>query len=375
MVEVGMTRKILVTGAYGFVGTNLSVHLNELNNTDVLTFGRNDSLKVLKNLVSKADFIIHLAGENRPANPIAFNQVNTELTRTLTDVIEKTGRNIPLILTSSVQATNDSAYGKSKLASEIVVKEYVKRTNNSVCIFRLPGVFGKWCKPNYNSVIATFCYNLARGLPIEISDPSFKLNLVYIDDLIHDFLRLLENFTPGVSEGKLTQTYDITLGELERKINSFENGRQNLLVENVGVGFTRALYATYISYLPVEKFSYEVPKYDDKRGSFVEMLRTSESGQISFFTIQPNTTRGSHYHHSKTEKFLIIKGLARLKFRHLITNEKYTVMVSGVQPTIVDSIPGWIHDITNIGDSEAYVLLWANELFDRDSPDTVAQEV
>ena len=218
MVEVRMTRKILITGAYGFIGTNLSVHLNELNNTDVLTFGRNDSWKVLKNLVSKADFIIHLAGENRPANPIAFNQVNTELTRTLTDFIEKTGRNIPLILTSSVQATNDSAYGKSKLASEIVVKEYVKRTNNSVCIYRLPGVFGKWCKPNYNSVIATFCYNLARGLPIEISDPSFKLNLVYIDDLIRDFLSLLENFTPGVSEGKLTQAYNITLGEFPKGI-------------------------------------------------------------------------------------------------------------------------------------------------------------
>ena len=370
-----MIRKLLVTGAHGFVGSNLSVHLRELTNTDVLTFGRDDSMKALKSLVSQADFIVHLAGENRPTNSMAFDQVNTELTRTLCNVIQETGRNIPLILTSSAQATNDSPYGKSKLAAEIVVKEYVKRTNNSVSIYRLPGVFGKWCKPNYNSVVATFCYNLARGLPIQVSDPTINLNLVYIDDLIHDFLSLLENFTPGVSEGKLTQTYDITLGELEGKIKSFENCRQNLVIENVGVGITRALYATYISYLPVEKFSYEVPKYDDNRGSFVEMLRTPESGQFSFFTIQPGITRGSHYHHSKTEKFLIIKGLARLKFRHLITNEKYEVTISGGEPTIVDSIPGWIHDITNIGDSEACVMLWANELFDRDRPDTIAQEV
>jgi UDP-2-acetamido-2,6-beta-L-arabino-hexul-4-ose reductase len=370
-----MTRKILVTGAYGFVGTNLSVYLNELSNTDVLTFSRDDSLKTLKNLVFSADFIIHLAGENRPKNPKSFDEVNTELTRKITDIIQETGRNIPLILTSSLQATNDSAYGKSKLAAEIVVKEYAKRTKNSVSIFRLPGIFGKWCKPNYNSVVATFCYNIARELPIVISDPAIKLNLVYIDDLVHDFMRLLENFTLGLSEGKLTQIYNITIGELESMINSFENGRKNLLVEKVGDGITRALYATYISYLPVEKFSYEVPKYDDNRGSFVEMLKTPESGQFSFFTIQPNITRGSHYHHSKTEKFLIIKGLVRLKFRHLITNEEYEITISGGEPTIVDSIPGWIHNITNIGDSEACVMLWANEIFDRDQPDTVAQEV
>ena len=370
-----MAKKILITGAHGFIGKNLAVRLRELDANKVIKFGRHESIKNLEAMVNKVDFIVHLAGENRPKDPISFDRVNAKLTRTLCNIIQNTGRNIPLILASSIKASIDSPYGKSKLAAENVVKAYARTTNNSVAVYRLPGVFGKWCKPNYNSVVATFCYNVARGLPIEIRDPSFNLTLVYIDDLIDDFLRLIENFTPGVSEGKISQTYDITLNELANKLRAFDDLRKNLMLDKVGVGLIRALYATYVSHLPTEKFTYDLPKYDDSRGSFVEILRTPETGQFSYFTIKPGVTRGSHYHHSKTEKFLIVKGTARLKFRHLITNETFEVTVFGGQSTIVDSVPGWVHDITNIGDSEAYVMLWANELFNRERPDTEAQEV
>ena len=370
-----LIKRILVTGAHGFIGNNLTVRLRELTNTDVITFGRDNSIKTLKNLVNQVDFIVHLAGENRPTDSTAFDLVNIDLTRTLCSAIEVTGRNIPLIVASSRQAENDSLYGKSKLAAEVVVKDYVAKTKNSVCIYRLPGVFGKWCKPNYNSVVATFCHNIARELPIEISDPGVSLNLVYIDDLIDDFLSIIEKFPPGVSKAKLRQTYDITVGELAKKIKSFDNCRKNLTLGKVGVGIDHALYATFVSYLPKEKFTYELPRYDDERGSFVEILKTSESGQFSFITIQPGMSRGSHYHHSKTEKFLIIKGIARLRFRHLITNERYEVTVCGGKSTIIDSIPGWVHEITNVGESKAYAIVWANELFDSKQPDTVAQEV
>lgn len=370
-----MTKRILITGAHGFIGSNLTVRLGEIADTSVITFGRNDCIKKLRSMVEKVNLIIHLAGENRPADPSAFDQVNIELTRTICDIIRTTGRDIPLILTSSIHAETDNHYGKSKLAAEVVVKDYADKTKNSVAIYRLPGVFGKWCRPNYNSVVATFCYNVSRGLPIQISDPACKLKLVYIDDLIDDFLRLIGNFPSGITEQKVSQTYNITLGELANKIRSFDENRQDLKVDNVGFGLVRALYATYVSYLPVEEFTYELPKYCDIRGTFVEILKSPEAGQFSFFTIKPGITRGSHYHHSKTEKFLVVKGMARFRFRHLITNENHEVIISGEQSTIVDTVPGWVHDITNIGDSEAYVMLWANETFNRDRPDTVAQEV
>jgi len=372
---VKTVKKILVTGAYGFIGSNLCVRLSENDDTEVIRFGRNNSIEDLTSVVSGADWIVHLAGENRPKETESFNLGNVELTSKLCVAIQHTGRNIPLVLASSVQAENDSLYGKSKLAAEQVVQDYAAKTNNSVCIYRLPGVFGKWCKANYNSVVATFCHNISRGLPIQINNPKFNLNLVYIDHLVDDFLSTIQNVSPGVSEGKIRKTFDITLGELANQIKSFKNCRENLIIERVGLGLVRALYSTYLSYLPKEKFTYDVPKYEDIRGSFVEVLKTPDAGQFSVFTIKPGFTRGSHYHHSKTEKFLILKGLTRLRFRHLITDEKYEVTLSGEQATIIDTIPGWVHDITNIGDSEAYVMLWANEIFDRNQPDTVAEDV
>jgi UDP-2-acetamido-2,6-beta-L-arabino-hexul-4-ose reductase len=368
-------RQILVTGAGGFIGKNLLVRLGEQSDTEVLSFVRGDSDEMLTVMVAKADAIVHLAGENRPNDVVNFVLVNTELTRYLCEAIRATGRNVPLILASSTQAEHYNPYGKSKLAAEQLVETFVAETANSAVIYRLPGVFGKWCKPNYNSVVATFCHNIARGLPIQINDAAATLNLAYIDDVVDELLRSLDNVKPGLLRAEINQTHNITLGELAEKIAAFQNCRTSLISERVGTGLTRALYSTYISYLPLDKFAYDLPQYGDDRGIFVEMLKTPDCGQFSFFTVHPGITRGSHYHHSKTEKFLVVKGIALMRFRHMITGEISHITVSSDKPQVVDSIPGWVHDITNIGDTETIVLLWANEIFNRQRPDCIPCEV
>lgn len=372
-------RHVLVTGAYGFIGKNLTVRLGELEGVSLSSFGRGDDPSLLSELLEKADCVVHLAGENRPAEERAFEEVNTGLTRLLCEgikqQIEKNDRYIPLILASSTQAKNDSPYGRSKLEAELALKSLANATNNPCKVFRLPGVFGKWCKPNYNSVVATFCHNLARNLPIQINDPSTKITLVYVDDVISAIINSLSNPTSGYSEGVVEPQYSVTLGELSTQIRSFSDCRSTLLSERVGTGFVRALYATYVSYLPNEKFSYDLTLHGDQRGVFVEMLKTKDSGQFSYFTAHPGITRGGHYHHTKTEKFLVVKGEALFRFRHLLTNELVELRTNGETPKVVDTIPGWTHDITNVGDEEMVVMLWANENFDRQNPDTVASEI
>jgi len=367
--------RVLVTGAQGFIGKNLVVSLGELANTKVLSFVRGDSIEVLNELVAQADSIVHLAGVNLPVDVSDFALVNIDLTRTLCAAIRTTGRNIPLILASSTQAEQDTTYGQSKRAAEQVVETFATDTGNHTVIYRLPGVFGKWCKSNYNSVVATFCHNLARGLPIQVNDPSSILQLVYIDDVVDEFLRVLKDVRLGLVWSKIEKTFTLTLGELSLQIAAFQNCRTSLNFEKVGTGLTRALYATYVSYLPPEQFVYDIPKYSDERGIFVEMLKTADSGQVSFFTVHPGVTRGSHYHHSKSEKFLVVSGVVRMCFRQLVTGETFKITVSNDKPQVVDSIPGWVHDITNVGVSEAVVLLWANELFDKQKPDCIPCEV
>lgn len=373
------TRRVLVTGANGFIGKNLLVRLGELPGYAVSSFVRGDNPEALPGLLAQADAVVHLAGENRPADTGAFAKVNTGLTETLCAAIAQslntTGRRIPFILASSTQAELDNPYGHSKLAAEEAVHKLVAATGNPAVIFRLPGVFGKWCKPNYNSVVATFCYNIARSLPVQINNPSARLKLAYIDDVVTALINAIESPCTGVAIDAVIPEYECTLGELAEHIKAFENCRTTLLTEPVGTGFIRALYATYVSYLPNEKFSYSVPQHADPRGVFVEMLKTPDSGQFSYFTAHPGITRGGHYHHSKTEKFLVIKGQALFKFRHLITNETVELLTSGNQPQVVDTIPGWAHDITNVGSDEMIVMLWANENFDRERPDTVASKV
>ncbi len=371
--------RILVTGANGFIGRNLVVRLNELANITVSTFVRGDDVARLPQLLAQADAVVHLAGENRPADEAAFSQVNAGLTSALCDALQHefaaNGRHVPLVLASSTQAERDNPYGRSKLAAEQAVLALAQATGNPCVVFRLPGVFGKWCRPNYNSVVATFCHNLARDLPIQINDPDASVKLVYVDDVVAALLAALEAPTPGYVPGTVTPEYTITLGEMAEQIRAFADSRTTLMSERVGTGLVRALYATYVSYLPIEKFSYEVQQYADPRGVFVEMLKTPDSGQFSYFTAHPGITRGGHYHHTKTEKFLVIKGDALFRFRHLLTDELVELCTSGTTPQVVDTIPGWTHDITNVGDDEMVVMLWANENFDRQKPDTVTSMV
>ena len=373
-----MTRpiyRVLVTGANGFFGKNLVIRLREQADTEVLTYVRGQDNAALLEALGQCDAVVHLAGENRPVDVQAFADVNTGLTERVCQGLKALGKTIPVLLASSAQAELDNPYGRSKLAAELVAQTLANDHGNPVAIYRLPGVFGKWCKPNYNSVVATFCYNKAHDLPVKINDAGATVRLVYVDDVVNAMLGQLASEWTGLIRPTIAPEYSIALGELSAQIDAFKNCRSSLVSERVGTSLTRALYATYVSYLPVEKFAYTVPVHGDARGVFVEMLKTPDAGQFSFFTAHPGITRGGHYHHTKTEKFLVIKGHARFGFRHMLTNEVYYIETLGDEPTVVETVPGWTHDITNIGDEEMVVMLWANEIFDRANPDTITSKV
>lgn len=367
--------KVLVTGANGFIGKNFVLRLREQADMQVLTMVRGQSDAAMREALAQADAVVHLAGENRPADVQAFAEVNTGMTEHLCKAMKALGKTIPVLLASSAQAELDNAYGRSKLAAEQVVQALSMEHGNPVAMYRLPGVFGKWCRPNYNSVVATFCHNKAHDLPVQIHDADARVRLVYVDDVVNALLDQLSCSWEGVVRPEIEPEYSITLGELSNQIDAFKNCRSTLVSERVGTGLIRALYATYVSYLPVDKFAYSVPAHGDARGVFVEMLKTPDAGQFSFFTAHPGITRGGHYHHTKTEKFLVIKGHARFGFRHMITNEVHHIESQGDQPQIVETVPGWTHDITNIGNEEMVVMLWANEIFDRANPDTITSQV
>ena len=367
--------KILVTGADGFIGKNLCVSLAEQAGFEVLPVVRATDPAALESKVAQADAVIHLAGVNRPQDPAEFAAGNADFTARLCQALLATGRPIPVAFASSIQADRDNPYGLSKRAAEDHLRRYAEASGAPVALYRLANVFGKWSRPDYNSAVATFCHNIARGLPIQVNDASAALQLVYIDDVVAELLRFLADPGSGVGLRQAGPVYATTVGELARQIEAFKDVRTSLVTERVGTGLVRALYATYVSFLPPQAFSYGVPKYGDARGVFVEMLKTPDCGQFSFFTAHPGITRGGHYHHTKTEKFLVIKGVARYRFRHLVTDEVFELDSTGDEPLVVETIPGWAHDITNIGDDELVVMLWANEIFDRQNPDTIASPV
>lgn len=367
--------RIVITGADGFIGKNLRVRLAEAGFTDVVAITRQSSAVELAQGLADADFVFHLAGVNRPQDPAEFSTGNADLTAMLCDALAQAGRKAPLVISSSTQAAADNPYGLSKRQAEAHVRRYGAQTGAPVHVFRLTNVFGKWARPNYNSAVATFCHNRAQGLPIQINDPAAPVRLVYVDDVVDAFLRVLASPTETAEFAEAGPVYESTVGEVAQVIESFRDSRQNLTTPRVGTGLVRALYSTYLSYLSPAAFEYRVPVHADPRGEFVEMLKTPDCGQFSYFTAHPGITRGEHYHHTKTEKFLVIKGTAHFGFRHIATNEVHELVTRGGEARIVETVPGWTHNITNIGDDELIVMLWANEIFDRNRPDTQALKV
>ena len=370
--------KVLITGSDGFIAKNLALNLQQRQNIQVMFFNRESKTADLSASIEKADFIFHLAGINRPQDPAEFTRGNVDLSSLVCDAIKKcvneTRRHIPVVFSSSIHASADNEYGRTKLAAENVFAALASETGNPVFISRLPGVFGKWAKPNYNSVVATFCYNIAHDLPVTVNDPQYLLRLVYIDDVVRTFTDLLDQEIKPENKQffiNVEPEYNIALGEIAESITSFREGRHSLELERVGTGFLRALYSTYVSYLPEQDFSYPVKQHTDPRGSFVELFKSKDSGQVSYFTAHPGVTRGGHYHHTKTEKFMVISGTARFRFRHMLTDEYYETVTSGDKPVMVETIPGWAHDVTNIGDEELIAIVWANEVFDPAHPDTI----
>lgn len=367
--------RILVTGSRGFIAKNLILFLSEKMGIEVLKYHRQSSEEELYRMVLMADWIIHLAGVNRPQNEQEFITSNIFLTKKIAQILQNHGKNTPIILSSSIQVEHEqlNVYGKSKFDGEQILYDLNCHQGNPIYICRLANVFGKWSRPNYNSVVATFCHNIIHGLPIDIHDINTVIRLVYIDDVIQTFWRIIQKeYDPINATFYIKPEYHITLGELAEILKGFKSSRQTLLTDKVGTGLKRALYSTYLSFFQPQHFDYIVPKYDDERGVFVEMLKTQNSGQFSYFTVYPGVTRGGHYHHSKSEKFLVIKGKALFKFKHIITDEFYQLETNGNEPRIVETSPGWAHDITNVGDEEMIVILWANEIFDRVKPDTYA---
>lgn len=366
--------KVLVTGANGFIGKNLCISLSSIGNCTVYKFDRKTSIDELNMMLSKADIIFHLAGVNRSDNELDF-QDNISLTNLIIEKLSYLDKKTPLVFSSTIHAGREDPYGRSKAHAEELLKKLHKDHGNPVYIYKLSNVFGKWCKPNYNSVVATFCHNIANNKPIIINDENTEIDLIHIGEVITSFLGLLELKGKDLKYIKIDKVHRISIGKLAQTLHEYKEGRYQLKSGHVGKGFERLLYSTFISYLPTSDFKYPITRNEDSRGVFVEMLKTPDSGQFSFFTAHPNVTRGGHYHHVKTEKFLVIEGKAKFCFKNIITNETFSLITSGEISEVVETIPGWSHDITNIGKDRLIVMLWANEAYDHSKPDTKSYEV
>jgi UDP-2-acetamido-2,6-beta-L-arabino-hexul-4-ose reductase len=364
--------RLAVTGSRGFIGANMVARLRERSGTEVVQLHRGAAELPLDGI----DAVVHLAGVNRPPDPSGFAEGNAAFTAGLADRLRATGRAVPVIMSSSTQAAIENPYGASKRAAEDALRAYACDTGADVRIYRLTNVFGKWARPNYNSAVATFCHNIVHGLPITVHDPSAPLRLVYIDDVCDAFFRDIDEFAAGMrGDGSFREAgpvYETTVGAVATTIAGFPRSRSEATVDRVGTGLCRALYATYLSHIPPNEFAYRPVRHVDPRGEFAEIVRSADSGQVSYFTAHPGVTRGGHYHHTKNEKFLVLRGRARFRFRDMRSGATHELEVAGSDPTVVETVPGWAHDITNIGDDEMLVMLWANETFDRERPDTIA---
>lgn len=344
---------------------------------ELLKFGSQHTIDQLREFAAKAEFVFHLAGVNRPKDPEDYQIGNTGLTEQLIHILTETGRKVPVLLSSSTQAGLDNPYGLSKRGAEEAVFKYGRETGADVYVYRLPNVFGKWCKPNYNSVVATWCYNIPRNISIHISNPNTALNLVYVDNVVEQFIQALNGNATKGADGYcyVIPTFQITLQELADMLYAFRDSRSTLEMGNLECDLRRYMYSTYLSYLPQDEFGYHLEMKHDNRGWLAEFIKSKNLGQIFISRTKPGITRGNHWHHTKVEKFLVIEGNAAIKFRQIDGENIIEYKVSGEQLQVLDIPPGYTHSITNIGDTDVITLFWANEIFNQEKPDTYFLEV
>lgn len=378
---------VLITGAHGFIGKNLVASLQSIrdgrdkttdftNSLYLMEYDLDSNLALLDSYCAKANFVFHLAGVNRPKEPSEFMASNFGFTSVLLNTLKKHENVCPVLVSSSTQAVLENPYGRSKRAGEDLMFAYGKETGAKVLVYRFPNVFGKWCHPNYNSVVATFCYNISHGLPITVDDRSVNMTLVYIDDVVGEMIRALQGRENR--EGAFCRVpveHRVTLGRIVDLIESFRESRSECSVPDMFDSFTKKLYATYLSYLPPDQFSYPLEMNTDARGSFTEIFRTPDRGQFSMNISKPGITKGNHWHHTKTEKFLVVSGRGVIRFRRVDEAQIYEYNVSGEKLEVVDIPTGYAHNIENLGDADLVTFMWANEPYDPMKPDTYALEV
>lgn len=368
--------KILVTGAKGFIGRNLIAELRNRKYTEIFEYDRDTDPSLLDEYCKESDFVFHLAGVNRPKEQSEFMEGNFGFTSDLLNSLKKNNNTCPVMISSSIQAELDNPYGESKKAGEDLLFAYGKETGAKVLVYRFPNVFGKWCRPNYNSAVATFCHNVAHDIPIKVNDSSVVMNLVYIDDVVNELINALEgNENKSDLFCEVPVAHTITLGEIVDLIYLFKKSREDRSVPNMADAFTKKLYSTYLSYLPEDQFSYDLKMNVDERGSFTEFIKTPERGQVSVNISKPGITKGNHWHHTKNEKFLVVSGKGVIRFRKIDSEEVLEYFVSGDKMEVVDIPIGYTHNIENLGDTDMVTIMWANESFDPEKPDTYYLEV
>jgi UDP-2-acetamido-2,6-beta-L-arabino-hexul-4-ose reductase len=368
--------KILVTGAKGFIGKNLIAELKNQNYIKIFEYSKDTESTLLDEYCKEADFVFHLAGVNRPQDQSEFMDGNYVFTSTLLETLKKHQNTCPVMISSSIQAEIDNPYGISKKAGENLLLDYSKKTGAKVLVYRFPNVFGKWCRPNYNSAVATFCHNIANELPIKVNEASVVMNLVYIDDVVDELINALNSSENRVGDFcEVPVVHTITLGEIADMISSFKKSREDRSIPDMSNAFTKKLYSTYLTYLPLDKFSYDLKMNVDHRGSFTEFIKTPDRGQVSVNISKPGITKGNHWHHTKTEKFLVVSGKGVIRFRKIESKEIIEYFVSGEKMEVLDIPTGYTHNIENLGDNDMVTIMWANEHFDPKKPDTYFLEV
>jgi len=367
--------RVLVTGACGFIGKNLVEKLKELGEYEIISIDKDNSKEELTEGILSSDFIFHLAGINRPKNEEEFFKGNSGLTGDIINLLIENKKTTPILITSSIQAELDNAYGQSKKLAEEELFKYSEKTGARTVVYRLSNVFGKWCRPNYNSAVATFCNNIATGEEVWVSDPSKEMTLDYIDDVVRCIIESMKAGSKVSGYVSVDVEHKVTLGRIVELLNSFKESRKNLMVPDMKDEFTKKLYSTYLSYLPESEFSYPLKMNVDNRGSFTEFLKSPDRGQVSVNVAKPGITKGNHWHHTKNEKFLVVSGTGVIRFRKINNEEIIEYKVSGEKLEVVDIPVGYTHSIVNTGDTDMVTIMWVNEVFDPQIPDTIYLEV